>query len=66
VSDPNEGRNPEFDLESSRLKYGLKSCRAVIDNYRAMLGGGRSRDRRNDQSRESSYGSWGGETEGAT
>jgi hypothetical protein len=29
----------DFELESSRLNEGLRTCRAVIDNYRAIIGG---------------------------
>jgi hypothetical protein len=27
----------DFESESSRLNEGLKSCRAVMENYRAMM-----------------------------
>ena len=30
--------NAEFDAESSRLAEGLKNCRTVVKNYRAMIG----------------------------
>jgi hypothetical protein len=33
-------RENDFELESSRLNEGLKSCRTVMDNYRAMIAGG--------------------------
>jgi hypothetical protein len=29
----------DFERESSRLNEGLKTCRSVIDNYRAMIAG---------------------------
>jgi hypothetical protein len=32
-------RENDFERESSRLNDGLKSCRAVVDNYRAMIAG---------------------------
>jgi hypothetical protein len=34
-----EARESDFERESSRLSEGLKSCRAVMDNYRAMMTG---------------------------
>jgi hypothetical protein len=30
-------RENDFERESSRLNEGLKSCRAVVDNYRSMM-----------------------------
>lgn len=30
-------REREFEQESSRLNEGLKNCRAVMDNYRAIM-----------------------------
>lgn len=36
VSDVNES-NRDLEETSSRLADGLKSCRAVVDNYRALL-----------------------------
>lgn len=29
--------NAEFEQESSRLAEGLKNCRTVVKNYRAMM-----------------------------
>ena len=29
----------DFERESSRLNEGLKTCRAVMENYRAMIAG---------------------------
>jgi hypothetical protein len=29
--------NSEFEQESSRLAEGLKNCRTVVKNYRAMM-----------------------------
>ena len=32
-------RESDIERESSRLNEGLKSCRAVVNNYRAMMSG---------------------------
>jgi hypothetical protein len=32
-----QSREKDFERESSRLNAGLKSCRAVVSNYRAMM-----------------------------
>ena len=32
-------RENDFERESSRLNDGLKTCRAVMENYRAMITG---------------------------
>lgn len=32
-------REDDFERESSRLNEGLKTCRTVVDNYRAMIAG---------------------------
>ena len=32
-------RENDFERESSRLNEGLKTCRAVMENYRAMIAG---------------------------
>ena len=39
---PNGQRPPDADLDelNTRLKQGLKTCRSVIENYRAMLDAG--------------------------
>ena len=34
----------DFERESSRLNEGLKSCRAVVNNYRAMMCGDDAQD----------------------
>ena len=34
----------DFDRESTRLNEGLKSCRAVVNNYRAMMSGDQAQD----------------------
>lgn len=33
VNDP----DPEFEAANSRLNQGLKSCRSVVNNYKALL-----------------------------
>lgn len=37
-------RESDFERESSRLNEGLKSCRAVVNNYRAMMSGDHAHD----------------------
>jgi len=37
VSDADGPNEAHFDEESSRLDRGLKSCRAVVTGYRALL-----------------------------
>jgi hypothetical protein len=37
-------REKDFERESCRLSEGLKSCRAVVDNYRAMMASGQDND----------------------
>lgn len=32
-------REPDFEQANNQLNEGLKSCRAVVNNYRAMLAG---------------------------
>jgi hypothetical protein len=32
-------RENDFERETSRLNDGLKTCRAVMDNYRTMIAG---------------------------
>jgi hypothetical protein len=39
MSAPNGPREADFESESSKLNEGLKSCHAVVANYRAMLRG---------------------------
>ena len=36
LNDPNDTK---FEAASSRLKDGLKSCQAVVSNYRALFAG---------------------------
>ena len=33
----NDSNNSTFENESSRLKDSLKSCKALVSNYRAMM-----------------------------
>jgi hypothetical protein len=37
VSGIKEPRDADFEEANSQLVAGLKSCRSVVDNYRAML-----------------------------
>ncbi|MFL6721595.1 MAG: hypothetical protein ACJ8FT_07305 [Sphingomonas sp.] len=37
-----EPLSADFEEESSKLKEALKSCRTVVNNYRAILGGQQS------------------------
>jgi hypothetical protein len=37
-------RENDFERESSRLHEGLRSCRAVVNNYRAMMSGDQARE----------------------
>lgn len=47
-----ETREGDFERESSRLSEGLKSCRAVMENYRAMMSAdAHSDDENSDMSR---------------
>jgi hypothetical protein len=41
---PNEQRPSDAELDelSARLNDGLKTCRSMVENYRAMLGGDQS------------------------
>jgi hypothetical protein len=39
VSGIAEPLEDDFDDESSRLNEGLKNCRSVVNDYRAMLAG---------------------------
>lgn len=59
-----EQRENDFESESSRLNEGLKTCRAVMDNYRAMIAGDRPYAD-NDDSEMSDYVSTTGETSAA-
>ena len=47
-------RENEFERESSRLNEGLKTCRTVMDNYRAMIAGDQPRAD-NDDNEMSGY-----------
>jgi len=37
VSQVNEPFEGEFEAANSRLNEGLKTCRSVVDNYKALL-----------------------------
>jgi hypothetical protein len=37
VSGINDPRDADFEEANSQLVAGLKSCRSVVENYRAML-----------------------------
>ena len=37
MSDINDPREADFEEANSQLVAGLKSCRSVVENYRAML-----------------------------
>ena len=41
---PNEQRPSDAELDelSAKLNEGLKTCRSMVENYRAMLGGDQS------------------------
>jgi hypothetical protein len=39
VSKDDRPRDADFKTERSRLNEGLKTCRAVVANYRALLSG---------------------------
>jgi len=44
VSEPNNPQSVDFEEASSKLGEGLKSCRAVLSGYRALLGGSADSD----------------------
>lgn len=39
MSGINEPRDADYEEANSQLVAGLKSCRSVVENYRAMLSG---------------------------
>ena len=39
VADADEPQDADFEQASSQLNQGLKTCRAVVDSYRAILTG---------------------------
>jgi hypothetical protein len=47
-------RENDYESESSRLNEGLKTCRAVMENYRVMIAG-RQPHADNDDSEISGY-----------
>jgi hypothetical protein len=46
VSGINDSRDADFEEANSQLLAGLKSCRSVVENYRAMLSAESDADRR--------------------
>jgi hypothetical protein len=38
LSEKSNGREADFERASARLREGLKTCRTVVDDYRAQLG----------------------------
>jgi hypothetical protein len=53
VSDTKNPRDADPSEISSRLIAGLKSCKSVVENYRAMLSGKEIEDAANPSGRES-------------
>ena len=51
---PDSPGQEDFERESSRLSEGLKTCRSVVDNYRAMMAGDGT-DPANDDDDASGY-----------
>jgi len=39
VTEKNDSPEGEFEEANNRLSEGLKSCRAVVSNYRSLLAG---------------------------
>lgn len=62
VSDP---CSSEFEQAHSAFNEGLKVCRVVVDNYRAMLGDDRIDNRDQNEAQDPDYGSWQSGPEGA-
>ena len=58
---PDNPREDDFERASSSLSEGLRSCRSVVDNYRAMIVGDRPHAD-NDDSDIGDYVSTTGET----
>ena len=56
MSDADEPRDADFEQASSQLNHGLKSCRAVVENYRAILTGEQAA---NDDNRDEDYSPYG-------
>ena len=46
MSGINDSRDADFEEANSQLLAGLKSCRSVVENYRAMLSAEPDADRR--------------------
>ena len=51
----NNAPESDFERESSRLNEGLKSCRSVMDNYRAMMLGDEANDNASEQAEDSDH-----------
>jgi hypothetical protein len=45
VSEQGDSRGTKFEQASSRLDEGLKSCRSIVVNYRAMLKAAQARSK---------------------
>jgi hypothetical protein len=56
----------DFESESSRLNEGLKSCRAVMENYRAMMSRKQPSDRPSELEETVDPGSYASATEAAS
>lgn len=54
----NNAPESAFELESSRLNEGLKSCRTVVNNYRAMMLGDQANDNATEQGNDSDLSSY--------
>lgn len=37
MSEVNDSKDGEFEAANSRLNQGLKTCRSVVSNYKALL-----------------------------
>jgi len=54
----NDAPESDFERESSRLNEGLKSCRSVMDNYRAMMLGEQANDNPSERAEDSDHSSY--------
>lgn len=61
MADSNEPRDADFEQASSQLNQGLRTCRAVVENYRAILTGEQAA---NDDDRDDEYSRYGSIPEG--
>lgn len=62
MADSNEPRDADFEQASSQLNQGLRTCRAVVENYRAILTGEQPA---NDDDRDDEYSRYGSLAGGA-